>query len=632
MAKKSSRRRQKSRPEVAAQQASPTSKPAEFNSTFQRSVLLKAALIILAGFWIYWPALRGDWLWDDFTLIRNNAVVQAPDGLWKIWFEPSLLRDYFPLKVTVEWIEWHLWGDHTIGYHLVDLILHLTGALLLWRLLTRFGLRWAWLGGLIFAIHPVLVESVAWIAELKNTLSLPPFILAMLFWIDYEDRQRARDYLAALGLFLAAMLCKTSMVTFPVVILLYAWWKRGRVGWKDFLSSIPFFAVSLVLGLVTIIFLAHRVVPQEVIPIGGIGSRLARAGLSIAFYFSKCVLPINLMTFYPRWNVDPPSPIQFLPWPILFGVFYWLWTKRKTWGRHALLGLGFFLISLLPFVGLTAGSYMQYTWVMDHLLYIPIIGLVGLAVAGIESLNQRLSPPLRPFCQGCFAIVMVLFAVESRSYAATYINIKTYWTNAIEHNRDAWPARNDLALMLLQNGRYAEAIVQSEEAFQSSSIDIEAVIVCGVASQAAGDLPRAISYYQQFRKIAPQDPNADYVALWLWTIHTSQGGNADRELSDSTQWNAPPEAWVSHTRRFLLEQMSEDDYLASAASPDPTLDQDQHCEAWYYVGVKRRLAGDKSGAADAFRACIATGKVDFYEYALAQAELNQLKGGDLRTP
>ena len=183
-----------------------------------RATLLQALVIAAAVLWIYWPARHGDWLWDDEVNITDNAITQSATGLWSIWFEPGSQFDYYPIKMSAQWLQWHLWGMETLGYHLSNVFLHIMGALLVWRLLSKFGLRLAWLGGLIFAIHPVQVESVAWISEFKNTLSLPPFLLAMCAWIDYDDRRKAKDYFLALVLFLVAMLCKLSVVLFPLVI------------------------------------------------------------------------------------------------------------------------------------------------------------------------------------------------------------------------------------------------------------------------------------------------------------------------------------------------------------------------------------------------------------------------------
>jgi hypothetical protein len=270
-------------------------------------------------------------------------------------------------------------------------------ALLVWRLLSKFGLRLAWLGGLIFAIHPVQVESVAWIVELKNTLSLPPFLLAMCAWIRLRGARKAKDYWLALGLFLVAMLCKLSVVLFPLVILLYAWWRRGRIGWNDLkMSAALFWRFPRVLGLITI---GTGIWDQRfnhadsgAMPVGGLLARLVAAGLSLSFCFSKSFLPVGLLPIYPKWTIDPSSPVQFLPWLVLGGVICWFWTKRHSWGRHALLGLGFFLINLGPCPGFIPAPDMAFTWVMDHFLYLPIIGLIGLVVAALGQMEISFPP------------------------------------------------------------------------------------------------------------------------------------------------------------------------------------------------------------------------------------------------
>jgi hypothetical protein len=166
--------------------------------------LLRAVLIVSAAFWVFAPSLHGDWLMDDDFYVTQNALLNDPARLWKIWFAPGSLIEYYPIEATVQSIQWHFWRMDTLGYHLTSLILHIASALLVWRLLSKFGLRLAWLGGFLFAIHPVTVESVAWISELKNTLSLPFFLLSVCSWIAYSEHGRSRDYLLALGLFIVA--------------------------------------------------------------------------------------------------------------------------------------------------------------------------------------------------------------------------------------------------------------------------------------------------------------------------------------------------------------------------------------------------------------------------------------------
>jgi Tfp pilus assembly protein PilF len=470
--------------------------------------ILQALVIAAAVLWIYWPVLHGDWLWDDDYLVSDNATVHDPSGLWKIWFQPGSLYDYQPLKFSVVWLQWQLWGDDRLGYHLTNVLLHMVGALLVWRLLSKFHLRLAWLGGLIFAIHPVQVESVAWIAELKNTLSLPLFLLAMCAWIDFDERGKVKDYFLALGLFLAAMLCKTTMVMFPVVILLYDWWKRGRIEWHDAKTSALFFVVSLALGLVTLWFLHHHAIGDNSVPLGSFFSRLACAGLSLSFYFSKCFLPVELIPIYPRWVVDPPTLLQFLPWPVLLAVIFWLWTKRGSWGRHALLGLGFFLINLAPFVGFNAGSYMAFTWVMDHLLYLPIIGFIGLTVAALGRMEAQFPATFRPYSIGLVTVLLVLLASGSRSYANMFINEETLWSYELQHLPNAYVARNNLGNALQQAGQSPEAMEQFEIALQIKPDYALAHYNLGNLLQHTGQLTKAIEQYRQALRINPDYADA----------------------------------------------------------------------------------------------------------------------------
>jgi len=471
--------------------------------------LIHAAIIIAAGLWIYWPAMHGDWLWDDDVYIYRNPLMDDPARLWKAWFQPGSFIEYYPIQQTVQWFQWQLWHNDTFGYHLTNVILHIVSALLVWRLLARFRSPLAWLGGLIFVSHPVNVESVAWIVELKNTLSLPPFLLAMCAWIDYEEGRRSRDYLLALGFFLVAMLCKTTMFLFPVVILLYAWWKRGRIGWSDLRASAPFFVISLV--LIEVALGAGRSFGQGVqlgttglLPLGGLLSRIALAGLSISFYFSNCFLPVKLLPIYPVWRVDPPSLLQFLPWPVLAGVIGWLWWKRKSWGRHALLGLGFFLLNVAPFAAFGLTFHPRDTWVMNHFLYIPMIGLIGVVVAAIGAIDRRLSTAAHPYSTGIITLVIVLLAFQSHGYAAAFTNEETFWNYTLERNPGAWTAHNNLGKALLMENQLEEAKSHFEAALRLNPDLAEANANLGVTLIQMGRVPEGVG---QFRKALILNPN-----------------------------------------------------------------------------------------------------------------------------
>jgi len=513
---------------------------------------LQAAVIAAACWFVYSPAFHGDWFWDDPSEITTNLALHNRTGLWKIWFAPDS-PDYYPLKTTLQWVQWHLWGDNVTGYHLTNVGLHLLSALLLWHLLRKLGVGLAWLGGLIFAIHPLAVESVAWISELKNVLSLPFLLLAMIFWLDWDnirwselpstrlfgsDGKKTRTtfpmkriggnplhlqsspnearsgqhappfYLLSLLCFLASMLSKSSVVMFPFVLLLYAWWKRGRIDRRDVLATAPFFAVALVLGLVTFWFQQNVAIKGIVVPQGGFWSRLAVAGMAVVFYVGKFVWPVGLLPIYPRWAADPPALWQFWPWVVIGVVAFSLWRwselpltrlfgsdgeKNRTafpmkrirgnplhlrspnanearsgqhappaMVRHLLFGLGFFLINLLPVLGFVPMSFLRLSWVADHFAYLPMIGLVGLTAAVISNFEFRISK----FGSIVIGALLAALAITARQHATIFESEKAVWTYTLARNPQAWLAHNNLSNILLNEGRLAEAKEQIDDALR----------------------------------------------------------------------------------------------------------------------------------------------------------------------
>jgi tetratricopeptide (TPR) repeat protein len=242
---------------------------------------------------------------------------------------------------------------------------------------------------------------------------------------------------------------------------------------------------------------------EETILLGGFLSRLACAGTSMVFYFSKCVLPVELSPIYPQWRVNPPALWQVIPWLALGVAIGWLWTKRHGWGRHALFGFGFFLLNLAPFVGFRAISFMRFGWVMDHFLYIPILGLLGLTVAALGQLEERLSASARPWARGGLAVVAVLLAFGSHRYAKIYNNSEALWTYTIQRYPDVWPAHNDLGNALADAGRLSEAKEQYEAALRLNPGYPEAHNNLGNIFARMGRLSEAIDEYEQALKFCP---------------------------------------------------------------------------------------------------------------------------------
>jgi Tfp pilus assembly protein PilF len=466
---------------------------------------LKAAAIIFAGWFVFAPAFHGGWLWDDGEEIIRNAVLRDPAGLEKIWISPAG-ADYLPLKTTVEWLEWRCWGDKTAGYHGVSVALHVLSALLFWRLLRKLGVRLAWLGGVLFAVHPLAVESVAWIAELKNTLSLPFLLLAALAYLDLDDRRLGRAGWLSLFLFLLAMLSKSSVVMFPVVILLYCWWKRGRIGRADIAASAPFFAVSLALGLVTVWFQHHRAMISGAALTSAPFSSFAGAGQSIVFYLWKCVWPAGLLPIYPRLTPGPLAAGWILPWLAIVALAVWLAGRRSGWSRGALFGLGFFAVNLLPVLGLVPMSYLDVSQVADHFAYVPMLGVIGLAAAGAglaEDAATRASPRGRMAMAGCLALVVCILAIGGRRYAANFRGGEELWAYALPRNPDSWAVRYNLANALVQRGELAGAVEQYREALRLKPDSGESSYNLATALVQLGRQADAVGYYERALRWLP---------------------------------------------------------------------------------------------------------------------------------
>jgi protein O-mannosyl-transferase len=422
------------------------------------NMLIRAAAIVLAGLWIYSPAYHGDWLWDDDVLLTHNQTVQTTTlgALLKLWFNPDGL-DYFPLSYTLLWLQWPFFGQQSTGYHITTILLHVTSGLLLWTLLSGMRISGAWAAAFLFTIHPVGVESVAWVAETKNTLSLALFLASCIFWVSQDDAEvgpkRERLYLASLAFFLLAMFAKTSVVAMPVLTLLYAWWKRGSVTMQDAVRAAPMFLVSLVLGIVTIQYQHGRAIGLEELPVGGIASRIAIAGMAILFYLVTIVWPVNLLPIYPRWDVDPPKAWQFLPWLFIGGAAWWLWTnRRETWARHAIFALGFFLLMIAPVLGFIDISYMRITWVADHFLYLPMIGPLVLIVAAVATWLDSCQERGRTVFTALTAGIMLFLALNAFFYSMAWMDEEHLWEHTLAHNHEAWQAHNRLGARMLASG------------------------------------------------------------------------------------------------------------------------------------------------------------------------------------
>jgi tetratricopeptide (TPR) repeat protein len=473
-------------------------------------------VIVLLGLWAYGPALRGPFLWDDLAEIPQNAALRAPGGLARIWLGQAG-PDYFPFKSSLQWIFWQAWGDNPLAYHLVNLGLHLLAALLFLRLLRRLGVAFAEFGAMLFVVHPLAVESVAWIAEFKNVLSEVFVLAAANAYVGFDlcsGRRARRCYALALVRYTLALLSKSSVVMFPAAILLYAWWRHGRVRPRDLRASLPFFGLSLLLGLVTVHFQYHRALAQWTVPLHGLGPHLLVAGYAVCFYLAKSLAPFGLHPMYAPWDVSAPSAAQFLPLAALVLAAAWLWTKRgAAWGRAALFGLGFFLLNLLPVLGFLPMAYMHIGWVADHFAYLSLLGIVGLAAAALgrilpRNASERKASSPRMIGLFCFLVVLLALLQTTRADAARFGDEEGLWAAVLRENPRAWMADVDLGRRRAQAGDNAGAVELYGRALAIRSDLPEAFYNRGLALMNLGRLPEAEADFNQALKLEPESPDA----------------------------------------------------------------------------------------------------------------------------
>jgi protein O-mannosyl-transferase len=548
------------------------------------------------AFLVYAPALAAGFIWDDGRAITDNVALRSWHGLWDIWTGQGD-ADYFPMKSTVLWVVYQVFGAHTSPYHVLNVGVHAANAVLLGRVLRRLAIPGAWLAGLMFLVHPTHVESVAWVSECKNTLSLLFALLSLLAWFRYQQDRRWRDYIGSLALFVAGLLCKTHVVILPVVLVLCAWWQRwpdqpttvdsrreerlmrainllvgalviltgvvARALWgvtalcigtgvvgilandlaRKLLRSrriprtLAFFQVAVLLGAVTVWFQFDRAIGEYQLPIGGVASRVTNAGKATWWYLAKAISPTivwyempdrpietdpealaflagarranpapawpagkltmwPLVTIYPRWRVTPPVWYDFLPALAMMALFAWVAKQRHGRGRGAFFALSYFLVALLPVVGLLKMSYMRAAWVADHFQYLADIGIIALGCAAGTLLWRKASQPGRWLVAGVGIALIGGFSVCAFARVLDYRSEYTLWTDTVTKNPGAWQAQSRLGAALLARNDVRGATAHFAEGVRLKPDDWNGRNNLGLGLVTAGQVTEGIEQYR----------------------------------------------------------------------------------------------------------------------------------------
>jgi protein O-mannosyl-transferase len=466
--------------------------------------------LLIAVLLAYRPAWNGQPVWDDDAHMTKLELRSAA-GLVRIWTHVGATQQYYPLVHSVFWVEHRLFGDSTPGYHLVNILLHLSSALLLVAILRRLGIPGAWLAGGIFALHPVMVESVAWITELKNTLSGVFFLGAGLAYLEFDRKRERRLYAIAFALFLTGVFAKSVIVTLPGALLVVFWWMRGKIGWKrDVVPLLPFIAIGTVSGLFTA-WVERRF-------IGAVGNefsftimdRFLIAGRAVWFYLSKLLWPADLIFIYPRWRIDSAAWQQYLfPLALLLSAGL-LWGLRKR-SRAPLAVLLYFAGTLFPSLGFFNVYPFRYSFVADHFQYLASLAPIAAAAACIDQGTGLLREGVRwaarrLLCAGLLSVLFLLCWKQS----GTYRDAETLYQTTISRNPDCWMAHYNLAILLAKTGRLNEAEAHYLKALAANPRHAKAHINLGSLLAKTGRTDQAIAHSQQALEINPNSAEAHY--------------------------------------------------------------------------------------------------------------------------
>jgi tetratricopeptide (TPR) repeat protein len=490
-------------------------RPASWLKPWGMSLLVFA--LVLA---CYWPSLRGELIWNDPEYVPTPQL-RSLEGLGRIWIQPGSTEQYYPLLYSALWLQCRLWGEQPLGYHLVNMALHAGAAVLFALVLLRLAVPGAWLAAFLFAVHPVHVESVAWITEQKNTLSLVFYLASALVYLRFDETRQRRAYLIALSLFLLSLPCKTVTATLPAALMVVLWWKRGRLSLRrDVAPLLPWLAFGAVAGMFTSWVERHYTGANGQEFTLPLLERVLVAGRALWFYLGHVVWPLQLNFVYPRWE---PDPAVFWQWLFLLGAFVLaaaLWAVRNR-TRAPLATFLLFAGSLFPVLGVVYFYSMRYSWVWDHWQYLPDLAPIAFIAACLALGWESVALRWRPLGPALASLLILTLGVLTWQHTAMFHDNDTLYRMTLERNPDCWMAHNNLGADLAKSpGHVADALAHYEAALRIRPDYAEAHNNLGILLAKLPDRrAEALSQYEQALHFQPDFSEAhDNLANLLATI------------------------------------------------------------------------------------------------------------------
>ena len=582
---------------------------------------LLALVLVVATFVAYQPTWRARFIWNDDTHLTANPALTAPHGLKMIWTKLAVGR-YYPLTLTTFWFQRRLWGLHPLPYHLVNVLLHAANGVVVYFLLRQLRIPAAWLAAMVWALHPVNVESVAWITELTNTQSGLFFFLSLLFFLKFAEEKQQRDrwysgyvaglwYVAALGCGVAAILSNATTAVLPLALLLAVRWQRGYWERADAVRIAPYFGMAwLVSGLAILEQYSQTLKAGATEWQLGRAERLVVAGKAVWFYAARVLWPFRLAFVYPRWAIHASSVWSWVPISALVALTVALWRCRgRAWCRAALFAGGYFVVALLPMLGFFNLFFFRYSFVADHFQYLASVGIIALVCATAAALRQRADSSAVALAKAgwrrqvgeaglarrggsvaAVAVALLLTALGTLTWrqARVYQNSETLWRDTLAKNPGCWMAHDNLGSLLLLQGKTSDAIAHYEQALRLQPGSVEPHCYLGYAYWLDGKISDAIAHYEQALRIQPDLPHVHYnLAIALERAGRTEDAIAHYEQALSFQ----PDYAGAHCNlgTLLLQQGKLSDAIGhyeQAARLEPSLPELQ-----YYLAMTLEQAG-----------------------------------------
>jgi tetratricopeptide (TPR) repeat protein len=566
-------------------------------------------LLVVLTFIAYAPLFTspGGWLWDDEGHV-TKAALQTAAGLQRVWFDIGATQQYYPLVHSAFWLESRLFGTaNPMPYHAVSVLIHASSAFLFFRILRTLAIPGAIAGALIFALHPVHVESVAWTSELKNTLSCVFFLGAALSYLRFENTRVPRTLGLSLLLFVLAILSKSVTATLPIALLVVVWWRRGGLEWRrDVMPLLPMVVAGIAAGLTTVWFERTLIGAEGAEFEFSFVERALIAGRALWFYAGSLIWPAGLSFNYARWQVSQTIWWQYL-FPLgVIAVLGVLWRMRL---RGALAGVLVFCLVLGPALGFVNVYPFRFSFVADHFQYHASVGLIALVAAALARLAiQRRAGPAATR-MGVAALCVILIAL-TMPVAARYVDGPTLYQATIRENPDSWLAHNNLAALYLTGPapNLPAAVTHARAALRLFPRYAEARYNLAVALDDIGDTAGAIQEYRTLRDQLGERPDfrmrraSTSARLGFALARTGRPAEAVAYLRESTRLDPANALTFVNLGGALLEQRQIQDAqgaLEQAVRLDPSM-----VDAHYNLGAAYLAGGRPLDAVRAYEAAL----------------------------